>query len=101
MERLQKEQLQKELHDRAVGHHRISLLRNAGLLPWRKFMERCHVSRAAANQLHMQQLQRMAFGVWSRRWREVVAEKEARAQLLHKKILLRRTWKEWLKVISR
>lgn len=95
MARLQQQQLQAELNDRASQHYHTVLLCTRGLAPWQRFVEQCTASRAAADELREQQLQRVALREWAGHWRAVVAERLLKAQALWDKILLRRVWKAW------
>ena len=82
----------------ATQHYTTTLLVKFGLLPWRRLVEIARENMARATLYHNMVLLRMCFSPWLKYTRQVGEEREKAADSLYKKILLRRTWKQWRKV---
>lgn len=81
----------------ATQHYTTTLLVKFGLLPWRRLVEIARENMARATLYHNMVLLRMCFSPWLKYTRQVGEEREKAADSLYKKILLRRTWKQWRK----
>ena len=82
----------------ATQHYAYTLLKKFGMLPWRRLVEmtRENISRAALH--HNRVLLKCCFHPWLEFTRRVNEERLDAAEALCKKILLRRTWRQWRKV---
>ncbi|XP_073524720.1 coiled-coil domain-containing protein 191 isoform X2 [Phyllobates terribilis] len=92
--RLQKEE---ELLRRAERHNERRLLRTCGLEPWRKLLaeRRQNIERAESH--HRRTLLRRGLLCWSQAARELMSVKVLRAEQLCSTLLLRRSFRHWLK----
>ncbi|XP_071995034.1 coiled-coil domain-containing protein 191 isoform X2 [Engystomops pustulosus] len=93
-QRLQREQ---DLLERARLHNDRRLLRRRGLEPWKKMLEQSRKNMERAESHRCRVLLSRGLVCWSRAVKEIVAEKMQRAELLDTSLLLRRTFRQWLK----
>ncbi|XP_028825988.1 coiled-coil domain-containing protein 191 [Denticeps clupeoides] len=93
--RLEKEK--KLLHHAGQHYHRTLLLRR-GLAPWKSFVAQSQANMQLAMDHHQQSALKQCFLSWQSSARESAAEKEARADMLYERILLRRGLYGWLRM---
>ena len=82
----------------STQHYAYTLLKKFGLLPWRRLVEIARVNMSRAVLHHNRVLQSCCFHPWLEFTRRVTEERLEAADTLNKRILLRRTWRQWRKV---
>nr|DBA34593.1 TPA: hypothetical protein GDO54_002139 [Pyxicephalus adspersus] len=92
--RLQRE---KELQEVALSHYKMALLRSHGLDPWRRLMAQSRHNMERAETHHHATLLRGTLWAWALAVREMAAKKRERAEQLWATILLRRSFRSWVK----
>ncbi|KAM5126718.1 coiled-coil domain-containing protein 191-like [Mantella aurantiaca] len=96
-EKARRLQRDKELQEVAVSHHQGALLRSHGLQPWKKLMAQSRRNMARAASHHSSALLGRSLRLWSLVAGEMAAEKRRRAERLCNTILLRRSFRCWMK----
>ena len=84
----------------ATQHYAYTLFKKFGMLPWRRLVEMSRENMSRAVLHHNLVLQKCCFYPWLEFTRRVNEERLEAAQVLYKRILLRRAWRQWRKVIA-
>ncbi|XP_053310211.1 coiled-coil domain-containing protein 191 [Spea bombifrons] len=92
--RLQREQ---QLLEKAASHHEKMLRRFWGLEPWKKLVAESRLRTERAEQHRDSVIKRRCLLTWHGAARERAAEKISRAEGLWTSLLLRRSFRRWLK----
>ncbi|KAJ8413171.1 hypothetical protein AAFF_G00091670 [Aldrovandia affinis] len=98
MEKQHRVEQELKMQVRAVEHHRRVLLRQRGLAPWKRLLEKSHFHSQLAQDHHRVSLLRCCLLSWVQITAESLAEKEACATHLYQHTLLRRSLHFWLKL---
>ncbi|XP_061660867.1 coiled-coil domain-containing protein 191 isoform X2 [Syngnathoides biaculeatus] len=94
-EKLMQMKQQQQLLDRACQHYNRRVLRHRGLAPWKRLIGLKEANAELAESHHLASLLRRCALQWRRSAREALSEKEARADRLHRRFLLRRSLSYW------
>ncbi|XP_062983002.1 coiled-coil domain-containing protein 191 isoform X2 [Elgaria multicarinata webbii] len=92
--RLEREQ---QLLSKAKEHYNKVLLRNQGLKPWKRLVEQRQENMVVAQRHHCFRLQRKCLLAWLHHMQDILAGKIAQAEDLYSCLLLRRSFKIWIK----
>uniref|UniRef100_A0A8C0BIE5 Coiled-coil domain containing 191 n=1 Tax=Buteo japonicus TaxID=224669 RepID=A0A8C0BIE5_9AVES len=93
--RLEKEQ---QLQKKARDHYEKVLLRKLGMVPWKRLREQAKENLVVAQRHHCLGLQRKCLMTWLQDTQESLMEKVSQAEDFYSHTLLRRGFKNWLKV---
>ncbi|XP_077480805.1 coiled-coil domain-containing protein 191 [Stigmatopora argus] len=97
-EKLRQMKLQQQLYDRARQHYDRKLLRHRGLAQWKRLMELAKINAELAESHHSNTLQWRCLQRWRRTARKASSKKEACADRLHHRHLLRQSLRYWKKL---
>ncbi|XP_010151017.1 PREDICTED: coiled-coil domain-containing protein KIAA1407 homolog [Eurypyga helias] len=92
--RLEKEQ---QLQRKARDHYEKVLLRKLGMVPWKRLMEQAKEKLVVAQRHRCWGLQRKCLVFWLQHTQESLTEKASRAEGFYSQMLLRRSFRNWLK----
>ncbi|XP_054621937.1 coiled-coil domain-containing protein 191 isoform X2 [Dunckerocampus dactyliophorus] len=97
-EKRQRMKKQQQLVDEAHQHYNRSLLNWKGLAPWKRLMELRQANTELAQTHHAGSLLRRCTLAWLQSARDSQSEREACADQLHQRLLLRRSLSCWKKL---
>ncbi|XP_053241209.1 coiled-coil domain-containing protein 191 [Podarcis raffonei] len=91
--RLEREQ---QLLSKAKEHYDRFLLKKQGLEPWKRLMQQTQENMVVAQSHHCFRLQRKCLLAWLHHMQEILAGKVAQAEGLYSRLLLRRSFRNWI-----
>ncbi|XP_019722388.1 coiled-coil domain-containing protein 191 [Hippocampus comes] len=94
-EKLKQMKQERQLLDRARRHYDRQVLRRRGLAPWKCLIELKQANEERAENHHSDSLLKRCLLRWRLLTREALSEKEACADRLHHRLLLRRSLSYW------
>ncbi|XP_033002439.1 coiled-coil domain-containing protein 191 [Lacerta agilis] len=92
--RLEREQ---QLFSKAKKHYDRFLLKKQGLEPWKRLIQQTRGNMLVAQRHHCFRLQRKCLLAWLHHMQEILAGKVAQAEGLYSRLLLRRSFRIWIK----
>ncbi|CAH2218850.1 Hypothetical predicted protein [Pelobates cultripes] len=92
--RLEKDQ---EMQEKARAHYDKTLLRHRGLEPWKKLMAKSRLAMEHAEGHHSSVIMRGCLVGWHQATKDILSSKVSRADELWTSILLRRSFRQWIK----
>ena len=87
-----------ELSAKATRHYQLTVLKNRGLGPWRRFVEAMRTLWQKAEEFHKFNLARGSLVRWRDATRVRVREREDRASSFYHTIIKRQTLQAWKEV---
>ncbi|XP_077783281.1 coiled-coil domain-containing protein 191 isoform X2 [Podarcis muralis] len=91
--RLEREQ---QLLSKAKEHYEKFLLKKQGLEPWKRLIQQTQEDMVVAQRHHCFRLQRKCLLAWLHHTQEILAGKVAQAEGLYSRLLLRRSFRNWI-----
>ena len=86
------------MNNKADEHYHKTLLKNCGLLPWKKLIQTRDAMIKNAEIFHKRKIQIKCFREWLVYTRSEYRRRSELADSLYKSLLLRRGWQSWKKV---